>query len=145
MTSILTPGLLPAVVSLHDFILQTSQLNIGLYFHLSPRNSSQLPFPELSGFLESLCACISLYSLGSKGSCFEKRLCVCTKWLSCVLLSATLWTVAHQAPLSMGFSRQEYWSGLPCPSPEDLPNPGIKPVSLLSPSGKPWDETGLIV
>ena len=41
--------------------------------------------------------------------------------------SATLWTVALQAPLSMGFSRQEYWSGLPFPSPGDLPNPGIKP------------------
>ena len=39
------------------------------------------------------------------------------------------WTVAHQAPLSMGFSRQEYWSGLPFPSPRDLPNPGIKPRS----------------
>ena len=43
--------------------------------------------------------------------------------------SATLWTLAHQAPLSMGFSRQEYWSGLPCPPPEDLPDPGIKPWS----------------
>ena len=42
---------------------------------------------------------------------------------------ATLWTVARQAPLSMGFSRQEYWSGLPCPPPEDLPNPGIEPES----------------
>ena len=41
----------------------------------------------------------------------------------------TPWTVACQAPLSMGFSRQEYWSGLPCPSPGDLPNPGIKPRS----------------
>ena len=39
------------------------------------------------------------------------------------------WTVAHQAPLSMGFSRQEYWSGLPFPSPGDLPNPGMEPVS----------------
>ena len=45
-----------------------------------------------------------------------------------------LWTVAHQAPLFMGFSRQEYWSGLPCPTPEDLPDPGIEPVSLLSPA-----------
>ena len=44
----------------------------------------------------------------------------------CVPLFATLWTVAHQAPLSMGSSRQEYWSRLPCPSPEDLPNPGIE-------------------
>ena len=41
----------------------------------------------------------------------------------------TPWTVAHQAPLSMGFSRQEYWSGLLCPPPGDLPNPGIKPRS----------------
>ena len=44
--------------------------------------------------------------------------------------SATLRTVAHQAPLSLGFSRQEYWSGLPFPLPEDLPNPGVKPGSL---------------
>ena len=42
-----------------------------------------------------------------------------------VQLCAALWIVAHQAPLSMGFSRQEYWSGLPFPSPGDLPNPGI--------------------
>ena len=44
-------------------------------------------------------------------------------------LFATPWTVAHQAPLSMGFSRQEYWSGLPFPSPGDLPDPGIEPRS----------------
>ena len=43
--------------------------------------------------------------------------------------SATPWTVAHQAPLSMGFPRQEYWSGLPFPSPGNLPYPGTKPVS----------------
>ena len=47
---------------------------------------------------------------------------------------ATPWTVVHQAPLSMGFSRQEYWSGLPCPPPGDLPNPGIKPESPVSPA-----------
>ena len=46
----------------------------------------------------------------------------------------TLWTVSHQAPLSMGFPRQEYWSGLPFPSPGDLLNPGIKLVSLASPT-----------
>ena len=51
-----------------------------------------------------------------------------------VQLFATLWTAARQAPLSMGFSRQECWSGLPCPPPGDLPNPGIKPVSLSSPA-----------
>ena len=48
---------------------------------------------------------------------------------SIIQLFATPWTVVHQAPLSMGFSRQEYWSGLPFPSPGDLPNPGIKPRS----------------
>ena len=49
--------------------------------------------------------------------------------LSHVRLFATPWTVARQAPLSMEFSRKEYWSGLPFPSPGDLPNPGIEPVS----------------
>ena len=44
------------------------------------------------------------------------------------------WTVAHQPPLSMGFSRQEYWSGLPFSPPGDLPNPGIEPASLASPA-----------
>ena len=48
--------------------------------------------------------------------------------------SATLWTRARQAPLSMGLSRQEFWSALPCPSPRDLPNPGIEPRSLMSPA-----------
>ena len=51
-----------------------------------------------------------------------------------VWLSAAPGTVARQAPLSMGFSRQEYWSGLPCPPPGDLPNPGIEPTSLTSPA-----------
>ena len=53
---------------------------------------------------------------------------------SCVQLFATLWTVGHQAPLSLGFSRQEYWSALLCPPPGDLPNKGIEPVSLMSPA-----------
>ena len=51
--------------------------------------------------------------------------------LSCLVMSdsVTSWTVARQAALSRGFARQEYWSGLPCPPPGDLPNPGIKPRS----------------
>ena len=49
--------------------------------------------------------------------------------LSHVQLLVTTWTVARQAPLSTGFSRQEYWSGLPCPPPGDLLNPGMKPRS----------------
>ena len=62
---------------------------------------------------------------------------VCCAVLSCfnhVQLFATLWTVAHQAPLSMGFSRQEFWSGLPFPPPGDLPDPGIKPTPPASPA-----------
>ena len=58
---------------------------------------------------------------------------MCAFLLSPVRLFATLWTVACQAPLSMGFSRQEHWSGLPCPLPGDLPEPGIEPTSLMSP------------
>ena len=47
--------------------------------------------------------------------------------------SATSWTVAHQGPLSMGFSRIEYWNGLPFPSPGDLPDPGIEPAFAVTP------------
>ena len=69
----------------------------------------------------------------------------CSWVLSLVELLVILWTVAHQAPLSMGFSRQENWSGLPCPPPGDLPDPGIEPASLAlqedslptEPPGKP--------
>ena len=59
---------------------------------------------------------------------------VCTQSLSRVGLSVTPWAVALQAPLSMGFPRQEYWSGLPFLSPGDLPNPGIEPASPVSPA-----------
>ena len=77
--------------------------------------------------------------------CVENAACYTLGWpyigctymlshLSCVRLYVTLWTVAHQAPLSMGFSRQEYWSGFPCSPPGDLPYPGVKPDSLTSPA-----------
>ena len=73
---------------------------------------------------------VALFSAAGLGyvSCAD-CMCVC----SVVSDSATPWTVACQAPLSMEFSRQESWNGLPFPSPEDLPNPGIKPTSLASP------------
>ena len=61
------------------------------------------------------------------------HVCVLSHFSS-VWLCVTPWTVTCQASLSMGFSRQEYWGGLPCPPPEDLPNPGIKPASLKSPA-----------
>ena len=54
--------------------------------------------------------------------------------LSHVQVFVTPWTIAYQDPLSMDFFRQEYWSGLPSPSPGDLPNPGIKPESPVSPA-----------
>ena len=54
--------------------------------------------------------------------------------LSHVQLFVTPWTIARQAPLSMEFSRQEFWSGMPFPTPGDLPDPGIEPVSLASPA-----------
>ena len=57
----------------------------------------------------------------------RRKVKVKVKSLSCGLLFATPWTVAYQAPPSMGFSRQKYWSGLPFPTPGDLPDPGIKP------------------
>ena len=72
---------------------------------------------------------------------------------SCVRLLATPWTVACQASLSMGFSRQEYWTGLPFPSPGDLPDPGIEPPSLMSPAlvggffatSATWEAVGLFI
>ena len=59
---------------------------------------------------------------------------MCAQLLSHIQVFATPWTVAHQAPLSMGFSKQKYWSGWPLPSPEDLPNPEIEPTFLVSPA-----------
>ena len=73
--------------------------------------------------------------------------------LSRVQLFETLWTIARQAPLSMEFSRQEYWNGLPFPPPGDLPDPGIEPTSRASSAlageffstelpGRPWGSQG---
>ena len=63
--------------------------------------------------------------------CWSLGTCMHAKLLQ---LCPTLWTIACQALLSMGFSRQEYWSGLPCPPPGDLLHPGIEPTSLMSPA-----------
>ena len=84
----------------------------------------------------------TLQKVGMEGT-YLNMLCVCQS-LSRDLLFAIPWTVACQAPLSMELSRQEYWSGLLCPSPGDLPNPGIEPSLALQadsltsePAGKP--------
>ena len=75
---------------------------------------------------------ISLYTYFS--IIYVNHACVCVlSHCSSVQLFVASWTIACQAPLSIGFSRQEHWSGLPCPSPGDLLDPVIEPVSLTSP------------
>ena len=59
---------------------------------------------------------------------------MCAQLLHRVQYFATPWTIAHQTPLSMGFSRQECWSGLPCPPPKDIPDPGMEPTSPVAPA-----------
>ena len=73
-----------------------------------------------------MCVCVCAYMY----------VCICVRaWaLSHIWLFSAPWTIAHQAPLSVRFPRQEYWRGLPFPSPGDLPDPGIKPTSLVSPA-----------
>ena len=106
-----------------------------------------LPFPSvlslsrpLSPFLSSsLLPSLSLSLLSFFFSLIEGEMLACNhlSWsclVSRVWLFETLSIIAHQAPLSMGFSRQEYWSGLPSPPPWNLSNPGIKPASLMSPA-----------
>ena len=66
--------------------------------------------------------------------CYFLCVCLCAQLLSCVRFFVAPWTVAHQASLFMELSRQEYWCGLPFPTPEDLPNPGTEPTSPASPA-----------
>ena len=76
---------------------------------------------------------ISSIQMPAKAGIHHESHCACCCF-SLAWLCATLWTVACQAPLSMGFSRQEYWSGLPCPPLVNLPDPGIEPMSLTTPA-----------
>ena len=77
---------------------------------------------------------ITLYT-AETDTTFKSTICVhVLSYFSHVWLFVTPQTVAHQAPLSMEFSKQEYWSGFPCPPPGDLPDPGIEPESLTSPA-----------
>ena len=84
------------------------------------------PAPPVSPALTSRC-CLPRHHLGIPTNVLKVKVKV--KALSRVRVFVTPWTVAHQAPLSMEFSRQEYWSGLPFPSPGDLPDSGIEPRS----------------
>ena len=83
---------------------------------------------------ESSISCFGINSVNCDMVALKMLLCAVLSHLSRVRLFETLWTIAHEAPLSMRFSRKEYWSELPCPPPRDLPNPGIKPASLMSPA-----------
>ena len=87
-------------------------------------------------------------------SCYPNHVGTCVpSHFSCIRLLATLWTAACQAPLSIGFSRQVYWSRLLFSSPGDLPDPGIKPKSLMSPelagrfftTGATWESEKILV
>ena len=91
--------------------------------HPLPRPSNTI-FPNIPNILLAPFYVSHFYSL----------LCMHVWLLSHAWLFKTPWTVAWQVPLSTGFSRQEYWSGLPCPPPGDLPNPGIELASLISPA-----------
>ena len=73
--------------------------------------------------------------------------CSCARVFSCVQLSAILWAAACQVPLSMGLHRQEYWSGLPLPSPEDLPDPGPEsmPPAVEAWSFRHWTASDVLV
>ena len=100
---------------LPKYYLQTDKLTHTHTYSWKPTLNAILT-RIIRGFLPLLCACMYAQSL------------------SPVQLFTTPWIIAHQALLSMGFSRQEYWSGLPFPSPGDLPDPQIKPESLASPA-----------
>ena len=102
----------------------------------SPRHLQTLSHPGAGGLR------IQFLAYAVRGSVHMPKIlsfqyqgvCVVHSVTSVVSDSATLWTVAHQASLSVGFSRQEYWTGLPCSPPGDLPNPGIELMSLMSPA-----------
>ena len=111
-----------------------------IFYHWATRGD---PFRLLEFIIR-----IGRFSKESVGIFSDTSMKVKVKSLSSVQHFATPWTVAHQAPLSMGLPRQEYWSRLPFPSPGDPPDPGIEPASRVSyiaggfftnePRGKPW-------
>ena len=98
-----------------------SYIGIDVVKDISTLKSQTNPRSYWSGWINTLWS--TAYHLSS-----------CTCVLTQVQLFAILWTVARQVPLSMGFPRQEYWRGLPCSPPGDLPDPGMEPASLRSPA-----------
>ena len=108
-------------------VLSTQRKSSFLRVTTSQRELFSLVSPQLlhSAFWWSLCTCLREAPPSSS--------CVCAESFNHVRLFVTLWTVAHRAVLSMGFSRQDSWSGLPFPPPGDLPSPGVKPKSPMYP------------
>ena len=98
----------------YNYPLLTERTSRGINWYVASEGWSQ----------DSTCGLSGYKALNSRKNDILK---VKVKSLSRVHLFATPWTVAHQAPPSVGFSRQEYWSGLPFPSPGDLPDPGVEP------------------
>ena len=113
------------------------------FWNLHMSSSPSTIFPELAFHLDKNLNIFVLIYFGvfcsipwSMSVYLEHSLgcaCCANPLQSCLSLW-TLWIGACQAPLSMGLTRQKYWSGLPCPSPGDLPNPGIEPVCLMAPA-----------
>ena len=103
----------PFATSSSNFLLPTQKKKVLIIYYVSFMVFLKILLYINFVFLEYIYVCVY--------TCSVTKLCPTL---------ATPWTVAHQAPLSMGFSRQEYWSGLPCPLPVDLPNPGIELTSM---------------
>ena len=98
----------------------------------SGTHEHKAPWPQEQGDIEVSLVAVTKFRIVYRGMSFHA--CVHALSLSRVQLLVTLWTVAHQASLSMEYSRQEYWSRLPFPAPGDLPYSGIEPTSLVSPA-----------
>ena len=100
------------------------ELSFALFIDIASRQVSPVPLPK--GFLPEFLAFVSFLVCSIHALMLSR--------FSSVQLFEALWTVAHQAPLSTGFSKPKYWSGLPFPPPGDRPDPEIKPTSLMSPA-----------
>ena len=101
-----------------------------------PRGSWDLISPTRDGTC-TLCIGSNHWTTREIPGVFIPCACVLSRF-SLLQFFVTHWTAAHQALLSIGFFRQEYWNGLLCPPPGDLPNPGVKPESLISPALAGW-------
>ena len=131
--ALLSMGILQEKILLQEIFL-TQGSNLGLLhcrrilYHLSHQGSLQIALGCSFLWLSNTPSCVCVYI----SICMCVCVCVCVYTLSHVRLSAAPWTVACQVPLSKGFSSQQCWSGLLCPPVGDLPDPGIKPMSLAS-------------